>query len=181
MRIAFPTLALVLSTATAACAQQQQQQQRQQQRPVEIAPNAPRDRPVAAVYRCQMAAAIEAMKPYVERARATWPDAWRRFLAGLPAHHTMFVTTRLHDTSGRMEQVFVAVDSIVGARIVGRIGSAVAIVPGYRRGQRYELDERDLVDWMVARPDGSEEGNVVGNFLDTYTPPASCGDAKSAT
>ena len=74
-----------------------------------------------------------------------------------------------------------ALDSIAGTRVVGRLWSDVRTVSGYRRGQRYEMDERDLVDWMVANPDGSEEGNVVGKFLDTYTPPASCGDAKSAT
>jgi hypothetical protein len=30
---------------------------------------------------------------------------------------------------------------------------------------------------MIAKPDGSEEGNVVGKFLDTYRPPATCGES----
>jgi hypothetical protein len=30
---------------------------------------------------------------------------------------------------------------------------------------------------MISRPDGTEEGNVVGKFLDTYRPPATCTDS----
>jgi hypothetical protein len=33
-----------------------------------------------------------------------------------------------------------------------------------RRG--YSFQESELVDWLISRPDGSEEGNVVGKFLD---------------
>ena len=89
----------------------------------------------------------------------------------------MFVTTILTDTAKRHEQVFVAVDSIVGTRIHGTIASDIGIVAGHHAGQRYSLDEADLIDWMFANPDGSEEGNVVGKFMETYTPPKSCGSA----
>ena len=27
---------------------------------------------------------------------------------------------------------------------------------------------QSVIDWTIVMPDGSEEGNVVGNFLDTY-------------
>ena len=33
-----------------------------------------------------------------------------------------------------------------------------------------ELAESDLLDWVIRKPYGSEEGNVVGKFLDTYNP-----------
>lgn len=101
-------------------------------------------------------------------------------LAGLPPHHTMFVTTRLRDAAGRMEQVFVAVDSIVGPRIAGRIWNDVITVAGYRAGQAYAFDDDALVDWTVARPDGTEEGNVVGKFMDGYRPPVSCEGAGAS-
>ena len=143
------------------------------QRPVELSPDAPPDRPQGA-HECQWHAALLAMKPYEDQARATWPDARRRFLAGLPDRHTMFVTTRLRDDRGKQEQVFVVVDSIAGTRIVGRIWSQVLLVRGFQLGGRHELDESALVDWMVARPDGTEEGNVVGKFLDGWTPPPTC-------
>lgn len=143
------------------------------QRPGELAPNAPADRPVSGAA-CVWDAMRRAMQPYVDQARATWPAARDRFRAGLPPHHSFFVTTRLHDAAGREEQVFIAVDSIANDTIAGTIASQVGLVQGYRYGQRYSFPESDLVDWMVARPDGSEEGNVVGKFMDGYTPPKSC-------
>jgi hypothetical protein len=147
------------------------------QRPVELAPNAPQDKPVDARLRCQWEAATRAMAPYVAQARASYPEAKRRFLAGLPPRHTFFVTARLQDTHGRTEQVFIAVDSLADGQIVGRIWSNVALVQGFRFGQRHMLAESEFVDWLIARPDGTEEGNVVGKFLDTYSPPAACADS----
>jgi hypothetical protein len=35
-------------------------------------------------------------------------------------------------------------------------------------GDPYKLSERDLTDWLISKPDGSEEGNVVGKFLDEW-------------
>jgi hypothetical protein len=32
------------------------------------------------------------------------------------------------------------------------------------------VSEAELLDWLITKPDGSEEGNVVGKFLDTYRP-----------
>ena len=42
------------------------------------------------------------------------------------------------------------------------------VVSGYAYKQPYSFPESELVDWLIAKPDGSEEGNVVGKFLDTY-------------
>jgi hypothetical protein len=149
------------------------------QQPVHVAPNAPADRQLSATRACQWDAARRAMAPYVARARASYPEARERFRAGLPARHTFFVTTRLRDERGREEQVFVAVEGIVDGQVVGRIWSRVFVVEGYRLRQPYAFPESELVDWMVARPDGTEEGNVVGKFLDTYTPPARCAETAA--
>jgi hypothetical protein len=150
------------------------------QRPVEVAPNAPADQPLRPRAWCQWNAAVRAMEPYIAQARSTYPAARERFLRGLPPHHTFFVTARVKDSAGRVEQVFVAVDTIQSGRITGRIWSNLERAIGFRRGQRYDLSERDLIDWMIARPDGSEEGNVVGKFLDVYRPP-DCTDARKPT
>ncbi len=60
--------------------------------------------------------------------------------------------------------------SIRDRTITGLIASHLGVVKGYRFNESYSFDENDLLDWMVAKPDGSEEGNVVGKFLDTYQP-----------
>lgn len=41
-------------------------------------------------------------------------------------------------------------------------------VTGYKRGDPHDLPEAEIVDWLISRPDGSEEGNVVGKFLDEW-------------
>lgn len=146
------------------------------QRPVDIAPNAPRDRPASVTERCEWDALVRTLAPYVQQAHATYPAAKQRFLAGLPARETFFVTVRLTDSLQHHEQVFVVVDSIVGDRIAGRLWSQIDLVRGFRLRQPYATTEREIVDWMIAKPDGSEEGNVVGKFLDTYQPPKSCSD-----
>src|SRR5204863_8118882 len=68
------------------------------------------------------------IQPYVAQARATYPAAKKRFLAGLPSNHTFAVWIRLwqKDDKARQiahEDVFVDVDSIKNGRVTGRIGN----------------------------------------------------------
>ena len=134
---------------------------------VYVAPNAPKDKPVKAGE--SEAEQIEAaIKPYIEKARTTYPQAKVRFLNGLPPKHTFFITTRLRDSSNRFEQVFIAVKEIKDGKINGVIASEVRLVSGYVEGDTYSFPETELIDWTISRPDGTEEGNVVGNFLDLF-------------
>ena len=134
-----------------------------------VAPNAPQDRPHVADS-IRWARLDSAMAPYVAQARATYAVAKGRFLAGLPPRESFFVTTRLRDAAGRMEQTFIAVDSIQGTRVFGRIFSEISLVQGYRLRQPYSFPEDQILDWLITKPDGTEEGNFVGKFLDTYRP-----------
>lgn len=134
-----------------------------------LAPNAPVDKGQA-VKSDQLTAFETAVKPYVEQARKTYPEAKERFLAGLPAKNFFFVTTRLHDSAGRWEQVFIAVNEIKDGVITGLIASDIETVTGYKARDKYSFPESELIDWTIAKPDGSEEGNFVGKFLDTYKP-----------
>ena len=70
--------------------------------------------------------------------------------------------------TGAFEQVFIAVRSIEGGTIRGKIWSEIATVRGYRFGDAYAFPETELLDWLITHPDGTEEGNEVGKFLDTY-------------
>jgi hypothetical protein len=106
--------------------------------------------------------------PAIAQARATYPEARRRFLAGLPRGHSFAVTTRISDPEGRTEQIFVTVDSIANGKIDGRIASEIALVRSYQAGQRYALSEADVLDWTILDPRGNEEGNFVGKLVDEY-------------
>jgi hypothetical protein len=134
-----------------------------------LAPNAPKDQPQP-IKSDQVKAFEEAIKPYVEKARKTYPDAKERFLAGLPPKHVFFVTAQLHDSTGRWEQVFIEVREIKDGIIKGIIASDINTVLGYKAGDKYSLPESELMDWTVSKPDGTEEGNFVGKFLETYKP-----------
>jgi hypothetical protein len=105
--------------------------------------------------------------PYIEQGRKTYPDAKRRYLGGLLPKRSFYVITKLH-SPGAEESVFIAVTGIQGDQITGKIASEILSVAGYKEGDSYKLPESDLIDWVILRPDGSEEGNVVGKFLDDY-------------
>jgi hypothetical protein len=129
---------------------------------------APQDEPIASRSEKDAQALEEAIKPYVEEARKTYPEAKARFLAGLPAKQGFYVSTRLTDSKGRKEQAFIRVDKIADGYIDGKIRSRLRGVEGFKYGDSYRFPEKDLVDWVILRPDGTEEGNVVGKFLDNY-------------
>jgi hypothetical protein len=116
-------------------------------------------------------AAVRAMQPHVDRARATWPGVRDRYRRGLAPGEQLLVTVRLRDADARVEQAAVAVQRIEHGTIEGRIRSDIQAVSGYRAGDAYRLAESELVDWTIVRADGSEEGNVVGKFLEGYRPP----------
>jgi hypothetical protein len=133
-----------------------------------LSPDAPQDQPVHASGKADAEEYRAAIAPYVEKGRKSYPEAKKRYLAGLPAGHHFFAVTNLRDGSGTSEQVFVAVAGIKDGRITGRIASDVIGVKRFKNGDPYTFPESELVDWLITRPDGSEEGNVVGKFLDEW-------------
>ncbi|MBK6750423.1 MAG: hypothetical protein IPG67_10520 [Acidobacteria bacterium] len=134
---------------------------------IHIAPNAPKDKPIDVV-RGETQKFDEAIKPHIETAKRTYPQAKERFLKGLPPKHSFFITTRLRDPKGRFEQVFVAVKDIANGKVKGVIASDIQLVEGFKFGDPYTFQEGELIDWTISKPDGSEDGNFVGKFLDAY-------------
>lgn len=134
-------------------------------------PNAPPDRPVRITTHRDLAELESDVRPHIESARRTWPGMRDRFLRGLSSNHELFVTARLTDAFGRMEQVFVRVERIATGTIHGRVNNDVSVVLGWRRGDAITIPESEIIDWTLSLPDGREEGNYVGKFLDTRRPP----------
>jgi uncharacterized protein YegJ (DUF2314 family) len=133
----------------------------------QLAPNAPKDRPVD-LTPDQISNNDRAIAPFIAAARSTYPEARARFLHGLPAGQHFFVVTRIHDSHGHWEQVFIRVQSVRESTISGIISSQMRTVTEFKLGDRYELQESDLMDWVISKPDGSEEGNLIGKFLDSH-------------
>ncbi len=146
-------LGLFLAASTALNAQQ-------------LAPNAPKDKPVTV----EEKAMDKLIAPHVAKARETYPDASKRFRAGLPKDHHFFVTTRIKDPDGTFEQVFIYVSAIDPEKktITGKVSNDLGRVKTFKKGQTVTFPESEMLDWTISKPDGSEEGNFIGKFLDEY-------------
>jgi hypothetical protein len=110
----------------------------------------------------------QAIAPYIAQAKNTWPEVKRRYLKGLPSRQVLAVTVELNDMRGKFEVVFIEVKKITHGMISGKIASDILIVKGYKKGDAFKIGEGDILDWTILKPDGSEEGNLVGKYLDSY-------------
>jgi tetratricopeptide (TPR) repeat protein len=129
--------------------------------------NPPQDKPIAS--NAEQAKRIEdAIAPYVKKARETLPEAKKKYLAGLPEDETFYVTIRLYDASKKYEQVYVKVTSWEGETIQGTLLSKASLIHNHSLGETLTCNESEVLDWTISRRDGTEEGNFVGKFLDTY-------------
>ncbi len=135
----------------------------------DLAAQALPDRPFALAPK-EVARVDAALAPFVAMARSSYATAKQRFEDRLPRGYRLLVTTDLEDSLARREQTFVLVDSIVGERIAGTIASDVSLVSGFAKGDGIRLDEGRVKDWTIVAPDGTEEGNFVGRFMDYYRP-----------
>jgi len=98
---------------------------------LQLSPNAPKDKP--AIYTQDDIGSLNAaVEPHIAQARSTYPAAKAKFLGGLPLGQLFFVTTRLHDNAGAVEQIFIQVSSIRDGQITGRIASKIRTVSGTR-------------------------------------------------
>ena len=130
----------------------------------------PPDRPTA-VTADEIKQFEESLKPYIEKARQTYPDAKKRYLAGLPRGQWFSVTTKIYDEQGRFESVFIAVREIKDGVVKGTIANDTNVVTKYKLGDAYTLREKDLLDWTISHPDGTEEGNFVGKYIESLQKP----------
>ncbi len=107
--------------------------------------------------------------PYVAKARKTLPEAKQRFLSGMQPGESFFLVTRIYDKDGKFEQVFVRIKKWNGEHISGLIANNLNVVKEYQNGQLIEFKEQDVLDWLIAKRDGSEEGNFIGKYLDSLS------------
>ena len=112
--------------------------------------------------------------PYVAQARATYPAAKKRFLAGLPAGHKFLVMFRFFDRDKRTgkatagEDMLVLVERIGKGRVYGRLANAPVLIKNLKFNDSVSGKESEILNWIIEHPDRSEEGNAVGKFLEQH-------------
>jgi hypothetical protein len=133
--------------------------------------NAPKDKLVPANGDEQVKKYEEAIAPSVKKARETLPEAKKKYLAGLPPKQIFYVTIKLYDAPKKSyEQAFIMVNEWKGETIYGTIDSDLSMIRTHSRGEKLTCTESEVLDWTISKPDGTEEGNFVGKFLETYRP-----------
>jgi uncharacterized protein YegJ (DUF2314 family) len=112
--------------------------------------------------------------PYVAKARATYPAAKKRFLAGLPPGYKFLVMLRFFKRDERTgkaiagEDMLVQVERIEKGRIIGRLANAPVLVRNVKYGESVSRPESEVTNWIIEHPDRSEEGNFVGKFMEKH-------------
>ena len=135
-------------------------------------PKTPPDKPIPLSDAQQVTQLERAVAPYVAKACRTYPAAKKRFAAGLPPKYVFSLTTKLWDRAHtHFEVVFVVTDQIKGGTVTGRLATHTKRPIGYDFGAPISFPESEVIDWTIVRPDGTEEGNYVGKFLDHWKPP----------
>lgn len=139
----------------------------------DLSDDAPKDQPFA-VYAQErpgeeppgLDALNKAFASCIEEAKKSYPGAKDRYLKGLPTGHAFYVVTHLKDAQNRAEQVFIAVSSIKEGKVSGRVANEILSLEGYKMGDAYSFPESEVIDWLISRPDGTEEGNLIGKLMD---------------
>lgn len=101
----------------------------------------------------------------LKEARRTLGQARQRYQRGLPAG-SFYLTARVLNESATPEPVLVRVAAWQGSRISGHIVRATADGGAVIATAPIEFEEPDVLDWLVLRPNGAEEGNYLGKFLE---------------
>jgi uncharacterized protein YegJ (DUF2314 family) len=132
-----------------------------------LAENAPTDKPHSFKGTDQLGEYDALIAPYVEKAQKTLKKVKKKYSKGLQEGQAFFLITRIYDNLGNYEQIFVRVSSWEKENISGTIANQLNAVKGFSFGQTITFPESDILDWLITNPDGSEEGNFVGKYLDT--------------
>lgn len=82
-----------------------------------------------------------------------------RFLRGLEEGERLFVKASFDTSAGGTEWMWVRVQRWEGTKLYGLLDSDPADVPGLRAGAEVSVEEDSLFDYILARPDGTVEGN----------------------
>ena len=78
---------------------------------------------------------------------------------------TFYIVTRIYEDK-EFEQIFVLVSSHKDDIYQGTIASNPTGKIDFKYGSTVSIDKKDSYDWVIVSSDGTEEGNVIGKFID---------------
>ncbi|WP_428307829.1 DUF2314 domain-containing protein [Lacipirellula sp.] len=94
-----------------------------------------------------------------EAARAKLSDLQKGFDAGLKSGELLLVKAPFKTADGDREFMWVEVSSWKGDEISGTLQNEPFNVPDLKAGQKVTVSQAEVFDYLLSRPDGTEEGN----------------------
>lgn len=131
----------------------------------QVAENAPEDKPLLISSSDEYLNFRKNTSNYTIQSRKSWPSAKARYLADPKV--MLFVSAEISDKFNRHEMVFVKVKAVSMNLITGNISSDILGVAGYKVGDEFRLRESQILDWTISNPDGTEDGNLIGKYIDS--------------
>jgi uncharacterized protein YegJ (DUF2314 family) len=105
------------------------------------------------------------------KAKAKLPELQRAFAAGLEPGEFIEVKAPFPTDSGGREWMWVEVTSWKDNRIVGLLENDPEEVATLRAGQKVEVRQEDVFDYLHQFPDKTSEGNTTGEIIRKMDPP----------
>jgi uncharacterized protein YegJ (DUF2314 family) len=104
-----------------------------------------------------------------ERARSKLSGFRAAFNKGFRPGEFILVKAPFDTPDGGHEWMWVEVVSWKGSRISGSLQNEPFNIPTLRAGQRVEVLEEDVFDYIFTRADGTTEGNETGNIIEAQS------------
>ena len=108
--------------------------------------------------------------PYIEKARATFPEVKKKYIAGdyVREKRQLDVQIELTDKNGDREMVFIVVTQCLGNRFQGIIVNDIQLLKEYKNGDTLSFSQDQVKNWVVVDSKGNEEGNFVGKAIEAF-------------
>lgn len=108
--------------------------------------------------------------PYIEKARATFPEVKKKYIAGdyVRENRQLDVQIELTDKNGNREMVFIVVTQCLGNRFQGIIVNDIQLLKEYKNGDTLSFSQDQVKNWVVVDSKGNEEGNFVGKAIEAF-------------
>ena len=93
------------------------------------------------------------------------PAMKQRYMAGLRPGETFFIKKGFPMRSGDLEYMWVTVIGWKDTSLQGVLSSEPQSTPDLRAGQKLQVMENEIYDWILKVPDGAPLGNYTGRVL----------------
>jgi hypothetical protein len=109
--------------------------------------------------------ADDALAAGIAKARASYGEARKAFADGLPRGERFLVRMRIAGPDGKACYPILRVRTIVDGTIKAKVMVVPKGIDSLSYGQDVDVAEGEIIDWAIAKADGSEQGDSLAKTL----------------